>query len=561
LGYLSYMATQVLEACPAGKDSEKPQRFGQAGLAKGGKSMCAVERWLARVAALVVLVAAVSCAGNSSQGQRLCADVGGAEGCNVVEGYQANSLPSDAEAVTISGGGQQDWPQRVSESLATIGGGAANVAGYRATVGGGLHNSADFYQATVGGGALNLAGGNSATVAGGYQNVASGDHSTVGGGQKNQATSLNATVAGGSGNAAAEHHAMVGGGTGNLAGGVGASVGGGVGNRACASWSSVGGGLSNQATGLESAVGGGGGNQATAYAATAAGGLNNWAVSSFSSIAGGRSNVAGDAEVSPEDGTYATVGGGTENRASGAFSTVPGGDGNIAAAPHSFAAGHRAQVAKEHNGAFLYADASEGEFLSVAANEFAVRATGGVRLVTSVDAAGVPLAGVRLPGGSGSWEMLSDRAAKVGFSPVDPQQILSAVAALLLATWSYTSEAALARHLGPTAQDFWAAFGLGTGDLTISAVDADGVALAAIQGLDQLAEAQQSRIAELEKQVAAQGEALAKLEAQIAAERACEPESSGRAQAPVLPGLGRAAVAGLVAFGAVLLVRQWGPSR
>jgi hypothetical protein len=521
--------------------------------------MCDVRRWLGRVAALAAVVVAVSCAGVASRGQNICGDAHGAEGCNVVDGYQANSLSSGAEAATISGGGQEDWPQRVSGSLATIGGGAANVAGYRATVGGGLHNSADFYQATVGGGALNLAGGNSATVAGGYQNVASGDHSTVGGGQMNQATSLNTTVAGGSGNAAAEHHATAGGGTGNLAAGVGSTVGGGVGNQATASWSSVTGGLENQATGLESAVGGGGGNQATAYGATAAGGLNNQAVSPFSSVGGGRSNVAGDVQVSPEDGAYATVGGGAENRASGAFSTVPGGDGNLAAAPHSLAAGHRAEVAKEHDGAFLYADASEMEFQSVAENEFAVRATGGVRLVTAVDAAGAPLAGVRLPGGSGSWEMLSDRAAKAGFSAVDPQQILSAVTTLPLATWSYASEAAPARHLGPTAQDFRAAFGLGSSDLTISAVDADGVALAAIQGLDQLAEAQQSRIAELENQVADQRQALAELETRLAAGYACQPEASDRARASTLPSLGWPAAAGLAAFGAVLLVRRRGP--
>ncbi|MEO8740656.1 MAG: hypothetical protein ABI537_13275, partial [Casimicrobiaceae bacterium] len=41
------------------------------------------------------------------------------------------------------------------------------------------------------------------------------------------------------------------------------------------------------------------------------------------------------------------------------------------------------------------------------------------------------------------------------------------------------------RHMGPMAQDFRAAFGLGETDTGISTVDADGVALAAIQGLNQ----------------------------------------------------------------------------
>ncbi len=41
------------------------------------------------------------------------------------------------------------------------------------------------------------------------------------------------------------------------------------------------------------------------------------------------------------------------------------------------------------------------------------------------------------------------------------------------------------RHLGPTAEDFYAAFGLGS-DAGIGTVDADGVALATIQALYQL---------------------------------------------------------------------------
>jgi hypothetical protein len=423
-------------------------------------------------------------------------------------------------------------------------------------VGGGLHNSAVFSQATVGGGSLNAAAGNSATVAGGFQNTAGGDWSTVGGGQMNLATSSNATVAGGSGDWATEPFATVGGGTANRAQGVGSVVGGGVSNQATAAWSSVAGGLENQATGLESAVGGGAGNEATAYGATATGGLNNHVVSSFSTIAGGRSNVAGTAGTSPEETAYAAVGGGTENRAGGAFSIVPGGDGNVAAAAHSFAAGHRAQVATEHTGAFLWADATEADFRSAAPDELAVRATGGVRLVTAVDSDGAPLAGVRLPSGSGSWEMLSDRAAKTGFAPVDPQLILSAVAALPLATWSYASEAAPARHLGPAAQDFRAAFGLGSGDTTISAVDADGVALAAIQGLDQQAQAQQARISDLEKQVAAQEQALAELEARLDAGGAGQPDRPGHAGSPLPAGLVWSAAGALMALGAVWLVRR-----
>jgi flagellar biosynthesis/type III secretory pathway protein FliH len=43
--------------------------------------------------------------------------------------------------------------------------------------------------------------------------------------------------------------------------------------------------------------------------------------------------------------------------------------------------------------------------------------------------------------------------------------------------------------MGPTAQDFQAAFGLGSDEQCIGTVDADGVALAAIQGLNEKVEA------------------------------------------------------------------------
>jgi hypothetical protein len=62
---------------------------------------------------------------------------------------------------------------------------------------------------------------------------------------------------------------------------------------------------------------------------------------------------------------------------------------------------------------------------------------------------------------------------------------LRKVAALPVATWNWKSQDPAVRHMGPTAQDFHAAFGLGETPKAISTVDADGVALAAIQGLHQ----------------------------------------------------------------------------
>ena len=52
------------------------------------------------------------------------------------------------------------------------------------------------------------------------------------------------------------------------------------------------------------------------------------------------------------------------------------------------------------------------------------------------------------------------------------------------------------------AQDFHAAFGVGLDDKHIATVDADGVALAAIQGLNQKLEQKETEITELKQRLA-----------------------------------------------------------
>ena len=52
-----------------------------------------------------------------------------------------------------------------------------------------------------------------------------------------------------------------------------------------------------------------------------------------------------------------------------------------------------------------------------------------------------------------------------------------------IGTWQYIDEEASIRHIGPPAQDFHALFAVGDQPTSIGTVDADGVALAAIQGL------------------------------------------------------------------------------
>src|SRR5262249_40465054 len=78
----------------------------------------------------------------------------------------------------------------------------------------------------------------------------------------------------------------------------------------------------------------------------------------------------------------------------------------------------------------------------------------------------------------------SDRNQKKNIVPVDSAAILNQVNRLPIESWTYRDEPSEVRHLGPMAQDFRATFGLGDDDRTYYSVDAQGVALAAIQGLN-----------------------------------------------------------------------------
>jgi hypothetical protein len=108
--------------------------------------------------------------------------------------------------------------------------------------------------------------------------------------------------------------------------------------------------------------------------------------------------------------------------------------------------------------------------------------------------------GARLTTG-GAWTNSSDRGVKRDFTPVDGRQLLERLAEIPIQSWSYKSEHPEVRHIGPTAQDFRAAFGMGDSDKSIATVDADGVALAAIQALHASSTEKDRRIAQLTDEV------------------------------------------------------------
>ncbi len=259
-------------------------------------------------------------------------------------------------------------------------------------------------------------------------------------------------------------------------------------------------------------IGGYYGNSVTAgmYGATIGGGgavdYNNQVTGNFGTIAGGLDNEAGPTAfvggggINRATGSESAVLGGWLNIASGKFAVVAGGTQNTAAGANSFVAGTNAKNTNtSHSGVFLFADNSTGDFNSAAANEFAVRAAGGVRFKTNAALS----TGCSLAAGSGTWSCTSDRNAKANFEAVDSRAILAQVAALPISTWNYNTQNASIQHIGPMSQDFYAAFAVGDDDKSISMVDADGVALAAIQGLNQIVEEKDAEIASLEARIAA----------------------------------------------------------
>ncbi|MBZ5545916.1 MAG: tail fiber domain-containing protein [Acidobacteriia bacterium] len=415
---------------------------------------------------------------------------------NIIGGYSGNGITPGVVGATIGGGGTGGLINRATDDYGTVGGGQNNQAGDNA----GTTDDSRF--GTVAGGANNTASGSAATIAGGYGNAASGDYAALGGGLGNIASGGNSTVAGGQ---------------------------------------------TNQAT-----------------------------------------------------NTLATVGGGWVNTASGLSATIPGGTDNSASGDYSFAAGHGAVA--QHEGAFVWRDAPAGSlFSSTAANQFLIRAAGGVGIyaltppgplpaqftvsssggyslpqveinhrfggdftrlrfsaagttniwdVAAFNTAGGRLLnfwagssagggadvmslrpddatnllvmsnGARLTAG-GAWTDMSDRNAKTNFAPVDGREILERLAEIPIQRWSYRAEPGSIRHLGPMAQDFYAAFGLGEDDKHIATVDEGGVALAGVQALYRLSLRKDAEIKELKDAASrkeAQTQALAEQNRKLAQE-------------------------------------------
>lgn len=259
-------------------------------------------------------------------------------------------------------------------------------------------------------------------------------------------------------------------------------------------------------------------------------GGHNTIASGASSIAHGDGCVASGAVAACLGSENAASGtaafsSGAANIASGFSSTAMGftseasGQGSVALgyrvtadADYAMALGHRVGTGGRA-GSFIWGDQSTTlVHTNTASNQFMVRAAGGVRLRTNASLS----TGCDLPAGSGVFSCTSDRNQKEDFRHIDGETVLEKLAQMPVQSWRYKDEAAGVRHLGPVAQDFRAAFGLGTDDASIGLLDMDGVNMVAIQALERRTQELSAKSAEVEalkSELAEMKRTMARLEA------------------------------------------------
>jgi len=414
---------------------------------------------------------------------------------NVIGGFSGNTVTAGVIGATIAGGGQTDDGlgdpdnNRVTDDYGTIGGGRGNQTGDDAGT------TTDQPSATIGGGSFNTASGLSSTVSGGQSNTASGVHSTVGGGFLNTASGNPSTVGGGQLNTASGVHSTVGGGSNSMASGQWSTVPGGRLNQA--------GGNSSFAAGTrakvrdEAAAGDADGDEGTFVWADSTGsdftstGPDQFLIRAAGGVGINTNSPNGTLHV--QSGLNLNVGTNFDDR----IAPLVVGDGNGTGTALLIDGNQIEQAA--NNELFVNFNSAARLNLNQGGGDVAIR-RGSASHVIHVGSDNTNGNGAHLTD-AGAWTNGSSREWKENFEAVDKQVVLRKVAALPVTQWRYKGEDS-SLHIGPVAEEFRAAFGLGHDDQYITTVDADGVALAAIQGLHQLVEEKDCRIEELEDRIA-----------------------------------------------------------
>jgi hypothetical protein len=187
---------------------------------------------------------------------------------------------------------------------------------------------------------------------------------------------------------------------------------------------------------------------------------------------------------------------------------------NSASGQFSVAIGKNARTANRQ-GAVVIGDAcasfSSDSVYATANNQVVVRGCGGVKVFTNQGLT----AGVELASGGSGWSAVSDRNRKENFLFVDGEDVLARLRNVPVSNWNYRTQESTVRHMGPMAQDFHAAFGLGENPLMINSVDIDGVNMAAVQALTARTDALRTENEALRQQNATQAAEIADLRARM----------------------------------------------
>lgn len=431
---------------------------------------------------------------------------------NIIFGSQASSATGSGS--TVSGGGfagsncfELSTGLNTRQCFNT----ATNIA---STVSGGSSNNSSGDHSTVSGGKGNTSSNFSSIVSGGFQNTASGNSSTVAGGQNNSAIGIVSVVGGGFTNNAKADFSTISGGSDNKTGAINGAVN--------AQYSTVSGGVLNSADASAATVAGGARNLANGNNAFIAGGTDNTASGQWSFAAGRRSKALNDGCFMFSDSNdfdfQCTTNNAFTTRATGGVWFVTAIDGTGAAAKLTtidtagnlnidpsgainFGANTR-QMLNLWNAnygigvqpsAMYFRSESDFEWYKggIHSNVFA-NAGGGSWLM------GLSTSGLAV---NSTFVSASDRNIKENFEDIDSVQILEKLASLPIQSWNYKADDNKVKHIGPMAQDFFAAFGVGPDDKHITTVDEGGIALAAIKALKAENDALKSEVKAMQKQL------------------------------------------------------------
>jgi hypothetical protein len=486
-------------------------------------------------------------------------------------GGGSGNIASDSDTTVAGGSGNA-----ASNFWSTVGGGLLNIAGGgSSTIAGGEENTNNSDSATIGGGSQNdIDSGAFGSVIGGgdsnnIQTNASG--STIGGGGNNtiQTNAYTSTISGGSGNTIWTNSTFA-----TIAGGIGNNI------LSNSTYSAIVGGFLNTAAGPGSTVAGGYQNIAFGSGSFAAGyeaqatnsGAFVWSDSSLNPpfgstttnqfnvrafggvrfVTGGAgmtvdglpvtttnalSNVAflkGNQTFTGQNTFSGTV---VANTIAPASTLTVAGDISLSggAAYHNISMGGGNSIGYLY-GAFNYGNQDGIQlgynfYADSAGNGHVIHGDGGTSriiagygeikmevgnpgfapnsLMLLVNNSGVCVA-------NGTVSSCSDRNVKQDVAPVSPAQILDRVLTLPVSEWSYKCDTAT-RHIGPMAQDFYSAFNVGQDEKHITSIDEGGVALAAIQGLNEKVEEKDAKIRDQESKIQNQSAELADLKQRLLA--------------------------------------------